>query len=68
MAISRHARDADVEPPRAVAEIFDGRKAAVGRQAYAGDCEVLATDEVLSRLIAQSVRQHGLCDVGPTST
>jgi hypothetical protein len=50
-------------PPLAVAEIFDGRKAAVGRRAYAGDCEVLAADEVISRLIAQSVRQRGLCDV-----
>ena len=50
-------------PPLAVAEIFDGRTAAIGRRAYAGDCEILAADEVVSRLIAQSVRQRGLCDV-----
>jgi hypothetical protein len=63
MAISKHASDAGAVPPPAVAEIFDGRKAAVGRRAYTGDCEVLAADEVISRLIAQSVRQRGLCDV-----
>jgi hypothetical protein len=63
LAISKHASDAGAVPPLAVAEIFDGRKAAVGRRAYAGDCEVLAADEVISRLIAQSVRQRGLCGV-----
>jgi hypothetical protein len=63
MAISKHASDAGAVPPLAVAEIFDGRKAAVGRRAYAGDREVLAADEVISRLIAQSVRQRGLCGV-----
>jgi hypothetical protein len=63
MAISKHVSDAGAVPPLAVAEIFDGRKAAVGQRAYAGDCEILAADEVISRLIAQSVRQRGLCGV-----
>jgi hypothetical protein len=63
MAISKHVSDAGAVPPLAVAEIFDDRKAAVGARAYAGDCEILAADEVVSRLIAQSVRQGGLCDV-----
>ncbi len=63
MAISKHASDAGAVPPLAVAEIFDGRKAVLGRRAYAGSCEILAADEVISRLIAQSVRQRGLCGV-----
>ena len=63
MAISRQARDAGTPPPMAVAEIFDGRSAAVARRAYAGPCEILAADEVISQLIAQSVRHRGLCDV-----
>ncbi len=63
MAVSEHATAAGSTTPLAVAEIFDGRRAAVAREAYAGECEVLATDEIVSRLIAQSLRQRGLCDV-----
>jgi hypothetical protein len=62
-AVDAQTSDAGAVPPLAVAEIFDGRKAAVGQRAYAGDCEILAADEVISRLIAQSVRQRGLCGV-----
>ena len=36
MAISKHASDAGAVPPLAVAEIFDGRKAAVGRAGLRG--------------------------------
>ena len=46
-----------------MAGLYDGRRAIVARQAYAGDSEILATDEIISRLIAQSVRQRGLCSV-----
>jgi hypothetical protein len=63
MAVSRHAGEAGAIPPLAVAEIFDGRRAGVGRRAYAGDVELLAADEIIGRLIAQSVRQRGLCGV-----
>ena len=60
MAISKHARGAGAVPPLAVAEIFDGRKAVVGQRAYAGESEILAADEIIGRLIAQSVRQRGV--------
>jgi hypothetical protein len=46
-----------------VAELFDGRRAIVARQAYAGDSEILAADDIIGRLIAESVRQRGLCSV-----
>ena len=63
MAVSENAREAGSAPPLAVAELYDGRRALVARQAYAGDSRILATDEIISRLIAQSVRQRGLCSV-----
>jgi hypothetical protein len=63
MSISQHANKTGDLPPLAVAEAYDARKAAVGRQAYLGDSEILAADEIISRLIVQSVRQHGLCGV-----
>ena len=63
MAVSRHASAEHAEVPLAVAEIFDGRRAAVARRAYAGPSEILATDEIVSRLIVQSVQQQGMCDV-----
>jgi hypothetical protein len=60
MAVSKHAGRTGAAPPLAVAEIFDGRKAVVGQQAYAGESEILAADEIIGRLIAQSVRQRGI--------
>jgi hypothetical protein len=60
MAVSKHARAVGADPPLVVAEIFDGRKALVGQQAYAGESEILAADEIIGRLIAQSVRQGGI--------
>lgn len=63
LAVSKHARDSGGAPPLAVAELCDGRRAFVAREAYAGDSEILATDEILSRLISESVRQRGLCSV-----
>jgi hypothetical protein len=63
MAVSRHAREAGAAPPRAVAELYDGRRAFVARGAYEGESEILATDDIISRLIAESVRQRGVCGV-----
>jgi hypothetical protein len=63
MAVSEHAAATGADPPLAVAELYDGRRALVARQAYAGQSEILAADNVISRLIAQSVRQRGLCHV-----
>ena len=50
-------------PPFAVAEIFDVRNVPLAKQAYKGDCEVIAADGMISRLIAQSVRYRGLWKV-----
>ncbi len=49
--------------PLAVAEIFDARKIAVAKRAYGGNLEILASDVVISRLIAQNVRHPGLSHV-----
>ena len=63
MSISRNARASGDRPPLAVAELYDGRRAPVARRAYEGETEIVAADEIVSRLIAQSVRHRGLCDV-----
>jgi hypothetical protein len=63
MAVSKYARESGGAPPRAVAELYDGRRAFVARQAYAGESEILATDDIVSQLIAESVRQRGVCSV-----
>ncbi|MDJ0890849.1 MAG: hypothetical protein QNK18_06600, partial [Gammaproteobacteria bacterium] len=51
------------KPPLAVVELYDGRRAAVARRVYGGDCKMVVADEIVSRIIAQSVRKHGLCSV-----
>ena len=51
------------ELPLAVAEIFDARKIPVARRAYGGSVEILASDAIISRLIAQNVRHAGLSHV-----
>lgn len=54
--------DAD-ELPLTVAEIFDVRKVPVARRAYRGELELVASDAVVSRLLAQNVRHPGLSHV-----
>jgi hypothetical protein len=61
LSVSRHA--AGSAPPLAVAELYDGRRAAVARRAYIGESEVLPADDIISRIIVQSVRQRGLFSV-----
>lgn len=51
------------ELPLAVAEIFDSRKIDIARRAYGGPIEILASDAIISRLLAQSVRHRGLSHV-----
>lgn len=51
------------ELPLVVAELFDSRKVPVARRAYGGRIEVLASDSLISRLIAQNVRHPGLSRV-----
>jgi hypothetical protein len=43
-----------------VAEILDARKVPIAKTAYKGDIEIIASDSVLSRLIAQNIRHKGL--------
>ena len=63
LSVSRHASDSGSIPPLAVAAVYDARKAEVARRAYGADSEIVAADEIISRLIAQSLWQRGLCAV-----
>ncbi|MEP0548721.1 MAG: ion channel DMI1 [Rhodothermales bacterium] len=49
--------------PPVVAEIFDAQKIPIARGAYGGRVELLASDSIISRLIAQNVRHRGLSHV-----
>ena len=60
--IARHTRG-DAEKPLAVVALYDENRSEVARFAYRGETEILATDHVMSRLIAQSVRYPGICAV-----
>lgn len=61
LSISNHpGRETSQPLPLAVAELFDARKIHVARRAYDGDVEILASDAIVSRLIAQNVRHPGL--------
>jgi hypothetical protein len=60
--IARHTHG-DQEKPLAVVALYDENRSEVARHAYRGETEILATDHVISRLIAQSVRFPGLCAV-----
>jgi hypothetical protein len=48
------------EKPLAVVALYDENRSKVARFAYQGETEILATDLVMSRLIAQSVRYAGI--------
>jgi hypothetical protein len=49
--------------PLVVAEIADGRRAEIAQRAYGGPSEILATDALVSRLIAQTLREPGITAV-----
>ena len=51
------------EPPLVVAELQDMRHAGTLRALYPGPMEIVAGDEVISRLIVQNVRHPGLSHV-----
>ncbi|MGH7482384.1 MAG: CASTOR/POLLUX-related putative ion channel [Longimicrobiales bacterium] len=64
LSITNHPDvDAENGPPPAVAEILDARNLDVARSAYGGQIELLASDAMISRLIAQNVRHEGLSAV-----
>lgn len=52
-------QDQEALPPL-VAELIDERKMSIAKTAYRGEIEVVASDSVISRLIAQNVRHQGL--------
>lgn len=52
-----------VKRPPVVAEIFDARKIGVARRAYRGPLQLVGSDAVVSRLLAQNVRHPGLSRV-----
>ncbi len=63
LSIASSARDAREELPQVVAEMTDARKVPVAENAYAGPVEVVASDLIVSRLIAQNLRNPGLSHV-----
>ena len=64
LSITNHPLSGNVsELPLAVAEIFDARKMPIALRAYGGPIEILASDAIISRLIAQNVRHRGLSQV-----
>ncbi|HSN81433.1 MAG TPA: hypothetical protein VLS88_02550 [Polyangiales bacterium] len=50
-------------PPRVVAEIFEAKNVALARRAYQADTEIISSDGVVSRLLAQNIRHPGLSRV-----
>jgi ion channel POLLUX/CASTOR len=64
LSMTNHPASRDAATlPLAVVEIFDSRKLDVAERAYGGPVEVLASDAIISRLLAQNVRHPGLSTV-----
>ncbi|MEA3276234.1 MAG: hypothetical protein U9Q81_13280 [Pseudomonadota bacterium] len=59
LLIARHTQGG-AEKPLAVVALYDENRADMARFGYRGETEILATDRVISRLIAQSVRYAGI--------
>ena len=60
LSISRNASLDGTSPPLAVAELFDIRRLTPARRAYRGESEMIAADDIVSRIITQSAQQRGL--------
>lgn len=64
LSMSNHPAVSDPNQlPLAVAEVLDARKVPIAEAAYAGPLEVIPSDAVVSRLIAQNIRHRGLSNV-----
>ena len=63
LSISSHPGAAQRPLPYVVAEIQDQRKAAIARRAYRGPLEVVSGNSLISRLLAQNLRNAGLSRV-----
>lgn len=55
--------DSPTEWPLVVAEVFDARKIPIAGRAYPGRLEIVASDAIVSRLLAQNVRHPELSRV-----
>lgn len=60
---NRSNRSDRSELPLVVAEIADGRRTEIAQRAYGGPSEILATDGLVARLIAQTLREPGITAV-----
>lgn len=58
----RH-REPDHVPPLMVAELYDARKISVALHSYSGEIEIVAGDEVITRMMAQMIRHSGISHV-----
>lgn len=63
LATSASNRSDHATLPLVVAEIADGRRAEIAQRAYGGPSEILATDGLVARLIAQTLREPGITAV-----
>ncbi len=61
LSVAKGASKSGFRRPLAVVELYNGRRAGVTRRVYGADSEIVVADEIVSRIIVQSVRQHGLC-------
>ncbi len=61
--VSAHAGSSVGALPLVVGTIYDPCKTTTAMRVYEGECQILAVDEVVSRFIAQSIREPGLCAV-----
>lgn len=55
--------DEKLPPPLLVAELYDARKISTVLQCYHGPIEVVASDEVISRMVAQMTRHPYISDI-----
>ena len=63
LSVSRHAGASGSRYPLAVTELFDVSRSSIAHKAYDGNTEIVAADELIARLMAQSMRQKGLWSV-----
>jgi len=61
MSISQHVGEAD--PPLAVVELGDERRASLAERAYSGAIRVSVPDAIVTKLMVSSLRKPGICDV-----
>ncbi|KAA3595968.1 MAG: hypothetical protein DWQ06_16450 [Calditrichaeota bacterium] len=64
LSIMNNSKDKGAKKlPYVVLELFDTRLYEIAKDTYEGEIEVLTSDEIITRLIAQNVRHRGLSTV-----